>query len=215
MRMIAEFEKKGRLKWFSHLDLQRSMLRALRRAKLPVQYSKGFNPHANLSFASALSVGLESGCEIMDINMEEEMAPEAFVQAMNAILPPDLTLLRAKLVDDRAPAPMALMKKAVYVCTIGEDISSAAAAFLAADKFETEKRSKKGVRMVDIRPMVYDISLEKTQNGCVATLSLCCTNADNLKPELLLQQLCKGEDYSIRRAALLAENDQNLFDAVG
>ncbi len=36
MRMIAEFEKMGRMSWFSHLDLQNTMQRALRRAQLPV-----------------------------------------------------------------------------------------------------------------------------------------------------------------------------------
>ena len=63
--MIAEFEKKGRMVWFSHLDLQSTMQRALRRAELPVRFSQGFNPHVELAFATALSVGAESLCELM------------------------------------------------------------------------------------------------------------------------------------------------------
>lgn len=67
--MIAEFEKMGRMSWFSHLDLQSTMQRALRRAGLPVRYSQGFNPHVNLSFATALPVGCQSRCEILDVEL--------------------------------------------------------------------------------------------------------------------------------------------------
>ncbi len=56
MRIIYEFGKKGRLRFISHLDLQRFMMRALRRTDLPVAYSHGFNPHPQMSFASALAM---------------------------------------------------------------------------------------------------------------------------------------------------------------
>ena len=56
--MIAVFEKSERLRHIGHLDIQRAVMRALRRSGLPVSYSKGFNPHILLTFASALSTVL-------------------------------------------------------------------------------------------------------------------------------------------------------------
>ena len=101
--MLAEFQKTDRCIWFSHLDLQRTMQRALRRAQLPIAYSQGFNPHAELSFASALPVGASSLCEILDVRLDGELAPEAFVQAMNGVLPRGLRICAARL--RRGPAP--------------------------------------------------------------------------------------------------------------
>ena len=85
--MIAEFEKLGRMSWFSHLDLQSTMQRALRRADLPVRYSQGFNPHVNLAFATALSVGAQSRCELMDVELEEAADPAAFAQRLHLRFP--------------------------------------------------------------------------------------------------------------------------------
>ena len=63
MRIGLEFEKKDTAKYISHLDLQRAFQRAIRRSKLPVALSSGFNPHYKVSFASALALGIISECE--------------------------------------------------------------------------------------------------------------------------------------------------------
>ena len=114
MRLIAEFEKLGRMSWFSHLDLQSTMQRALRRADLPVRYSQGFNPHVNLAFATALSVGAQSRCELMDVELEVAVARVAFAGRLTACLPVGLTLRGARVADDRAPALTARMAEAGY-----------------------------------------------------------------------------------------------------
>ena len=44
MRVIIEYTKEERVKFISHLDLMRTMQRAVRRAGIPIAYSQGFNP---------------------------------------------------------------------------------------------------------------------------------------------------------------------------
>lgn len=56
-------------KYVGHLDFGRAVERALRRAKLPVAYSIGFNPHMKLSFGPALGVGIASESEYIDVEM--------------------------------------------------------------------------------------------------------------------------------------------------
>ena len=44
MRTLLRFGKTSRLRFVSHLDLQRFFQRALNRTGLPIAYSQGFNP---------------------------------------------------------------------------------------------------------------------------------------------------------------------------
>jgi radical SAM-linked protein len=114
MKMIVVFEKSPRLRHIGHLDLMRAMQRALRRSGLPLRYSQGFNPHILLTFAAPLSVGMPGKREVMEVPIEGEMTGEAFLAKLSAALPPDLPAISAVPVDDRHPAPMALLTAAVY-----------------------------------------------------------------------------------------------------
>ena len=63
------FTKELECKYISHLDLNRCMLRAVRRAQLPIWYTEGFNPHPYISFLLALTLGVESEGEPVDIRI--------------------------------------------------------------------------------------------------------------------------------------------------
>ena len=65
------FAKEGKVKYISHLDVMRCMSRAVRRARLPLWYTEGFNPHPQLVFALPLSVGMASECELLDFKLDE------------------------------------------------------------------------------------------------------------------------------------------------
>ena len=71
MRLMVAFEKGPEIRFIGHLDLMRTMQRALRRSGLPLSFSKGFNPHIRLSFAVPLSVGVVGENELMDVPLEE------------------------------------------------------------------------------------------------------------------------------------------------
>ncbi|MDR2515136.1 MAG: TIGR03936 family radical SAM-associated protein [Christensenellaceae bacterium] len=210
--MIAEFHKRDRARWISHLDLQRAMQRALRRAKLPVGYSQGFNPHVNLSFASALSLGLESLCEILDVELSAPAEPEAFMAALNAVLPAGLKILRARLVEDAAPAPMALMRFAEYQAFVLQSgLTGAASTLMASETVLAQKQSKKGTRQVDIRPMLFALEALEEAAGTRLTMLLLCSNADNLRPEAVLSALGARDASKTTRTRLLKADGSDLF----
>ena len=82
-----KFCKVGTLQYISHLDLQRTFMRIVNRACLPVWYTKGFNPHAKLVFGAPLSVGCESMCEMADLKIEAMVTvPEGTVNAPDTVL---------------------------------------------------------------------------------------------------------------------------------
>ena len=84
------FEKTGTAKYISHLDLNRTMTRAVRRAHIPLWYTEGFNRHPYLTFAAPLSLGFESTSELMEIRLEEDMPMDEVVDRLNAVMPTGL-----------------------------------------------------------------------------------------------------------------------------
>ncbi|MCD7797229.1 MAG: TIGR03936 family radical SAM-associated protein [Clostridiales bacterium] len=86
------FTKQGRLKCISHLDINRAMSRALTRAKIPLWYTEGYNPHPYISFSLPLSLGVESMCESMNIRIVGDITNDEIKSRMNTILPPGLKI---------------------------------------------------------------------------------------------------------------------------
>ena len=91
------FEKKGRIKYISHLDIVRCISRAIKRSGLPVWYTLGFNPHIYLTFALPLSLGFESECESMDFRLTEHKDPQEIIESLNRVFPEGLRVYKACL----------------------------------------------------------------------------------------------------------------------
>ena len=96
-----KFRKVGNLQFISHLDLQKAMAKVLVRAKAPLWYSKGFNPHAKLIFALPLSVGAQSECEYLDVRVERAIPPSELMEHINAELTEELRFLDAYYPETR------------------------------------------------------------------------------------------------------------------
>ena len=188
MRMLVRFGKRPRLRFISHLDLQRFMQMALNRTGLPIQFSQGFNPHPLMSFASALALGWTSDYEVLDVRLAAPMGRRC-EDAMRAALPEDLPVMEVKLVDDRAPAAMALVCASDYHVSLSgggaEAVRSAIPDFLAAEQVFAMKKTKSGERETDIRPCV--LALTPAEDGFDARLML--TEKASLKADLLARIL--------------------------
>ena len=214
MKMIVVFEKAPRLRHIGHLDLMRAMQRALRRSGLPLRYSQGFNPHILLTFAAPLSVGMPGKREVMEVPIEGEMAGEAFLAKLSAALPPDLPVLSVQPVDDRHPAPMALLTAAVYQAeleTVPEGLSETVEKYLAQKEIPAIRKTKTDMKPCDLRPMIYGLSL--SGNTLNMVLALC--ESATCKPDLLLSSLFEfaGTERPrslITRTQLLGEKDGAL-----
>lgn len=212
--MMAVFEKSERLRHIGHLDIMRSVQRALRRSGLPVSYSKGFNPHILITFASALSTGAVGKNELMDVTLDSQVTPEEFLAAMNRAMPPAMQLKSAKVLDDRHPALMAMVSGAVYDLTILDESIAAECAeaipgFLAQESIMAMRKTKSGVKECDIRPWIYKLEME--ENHLHATLALTATTS--CKPDVLLTALCAFAGCEVPRMIvvrdrLLGDNEQ-------
>ena len=187
MRALIRFGKQPRLRFISHLDLQRFFQRAVNRTGLPIAWSQGFNPHPVMSFGSALALGWTSEYEVIDIKLSAPMGRKRTEDAVRAALPEDLPVLEVRMVDDRHAAPMSLVRMSDYVVQLEGESASAVVgqipAFLEREVVDAVKKTKSGERTVNARPLV--LSLEALDAGRFRT-RLMLTESQSIKPELLV-----------------------------
>ena len=209
MRALIRFGKQPRLRFISHLDLQRFFQRAVNRTGLPIAYTQGFNPHPVMSFGSALALGWTSEYEVIDIRLSAPMGRKRTEEAMRAALPEDLPVLEARMVEDRHPAPMAQVVMSDYRVTFEDDATTLIGqipAFLCRESVPAIKKTKSGEKTIDARPMVARLC--PLENGFEARLML--TEQSSLKPDLLIA-LIAGQagvpvpEARIHRLTLLGE----------
>lgn len=227
MRIIAEFNKSEVVKHISHLDLMRAMQRAIRRSGINAKYSSGFNPHLELAFASALSVGITSEAEAMDISIDGEIDPVVFMEKVAPCMPLGLTLKSAHAVADNYGALMAVLDCADYRIdallwgayekeTLQEKLST-----LFEQPMLAIKKGKAGPKEIDVRPMILSFAIAEATSGGNVTrvrfaLRVTASSAKgSLNPELLMPLVlaafgAQGE-YGICRTALYASQDNTLI----
>ena len=216
MRAMIRFGKQPRLRFISHLDLQRFFQRALNRTGLPIAWTQGFNPHPILSFGSALALGWTSEYEILDVKLSAPMGRKRTEDAMRAALPVDLPVLEVRMVDDRHPAPMAMVRASDYEIALSGETAAAtldaAEEFLRRESVMAMRKTKSGEREVDIRPMALSLKRE----GDVLSARLMLTEKDTLKPDLLVRALAEiagaeVPEMRIHRRCLLGEDESGAL----
>jgi len=216
MKIWLKFGKTERLRYVSHLDLQRFMQRALNRTELPIAWSQGFNPHPLMSFGSAMAMGWTSEYEVLEIRMAKGVSAQETARQMAAALPPDLPVLSARVLDDRKSAPMALLSAADYMIAVegpdGEKIVDMMDEYMAQEHVFAMRKTKTGEKEADIRPMTH-ILKKDLREGNIFYARLNLTERATLKPDLLVRTLAKmagveEPEIRVHRLSLLGENDK-------
>jgi len=162
-RLRLTFTRGEDMKYITHLDLMRFWERALRRAEIPVAYSEGFSPHAQIALASPLPVGTTSDAELMDVFLDRTMTPREFRERAQPQLPPAVTIARIEEAGMALPSLQAEVRSAEYEVDVappaGFDLGAAIAAFLAAETVPWEHKRDNETRSYDIRAQVLDLSI--------------------------------------------------------
>ncbi|MCQ2968866.1 MAG: TIGR03936 family radical SAM-associated protein [Clostridium sp.] len=194
MRYLIKFSKGEGIKFISHLDLMRTIQRIIRRSGVPIEYSKGFNPHMALSLAQPLSVGVYSDGEYMDIVLTEEMKVADLLLKLNEAAPPTIRFFEATQIEivenvKRVPQAMALLDAGRYIIKLKlvneEKVEEKMASLLNENVWETLKKSKKGEKMADIKPLVKELKYWVKDNELVINALIATGSRENLSADLL------------------------------
>ena len=196
------FKKDFECRYISHLDLNRTMLRALHKSKLPIWHTEGFNPHPFTTFPLPLSLGFRGVNECMDVKLEDDnFLLSDIPDRLNACLP------RGIRVFDATEAVMKAGKVAYasFTLLIGNPtiatgkIATQLRELLDSEKIEIEKKSKKGMKIIDIKQGVKQFEMKEHFDAVQLDIILTAGSSDNVNPNLLITALERrtGDEYVV------------------
>ncbi len=184
------FAIEGRLRFLSHLDLQKMFNMAIQRAALPIAYSQGFNPHPQLALGPAHAVGVASVAEYADMELIKDFSPEGFLKTLQPALPQGIRLLSARALTEKTPALMASINCAVYVVKVNglekTILEAKVAELLAQTELLWQRKSPKGIKTVDLRPGIFEMKVLAANS---LFLELRIGNTGNIKPDEVIRAL--------------------------
>lgn len=178
------FSKKGVIRYVSHLDLARSVSRALVRSGLDIAFTEGFNPHVRLVFVQPLSIFQQSEYEAADFRLHTEVPFDQIVEALNRVMPQGITVISA------AEPVMAVndCAYATYRIELDTDMSDCELRDMLSGEMVINKKTKSGYRDVDISEFIKSVSVKDR----VAYLTVCAGCNRCLNPALAVQYLGDG-----------------------
>lgn len=165
-RLRLTFARGDEARDLSHREIMRVMEQAMRTADVPLSYSEGRRPTAQISIGAPLPLGATSACELADIYLSERMEPTRFAAALRDALPPGLEALSVLEVGLEQPALQTQLRWAEYEVDVPcgghsvEDIRRAIGDILAVRSLPWEHRRETKVLRYDLRPLVLSLHIE-------------------------------------------------------
>ena len=194
----VKYKKEDEMIFISHLDLQRLLQRAFRRAKINLSYSEGFNPHPKMSYGNALALGVESQGEYVDIEIEDDIEVKEFLERINEQLPDGIKFVKGQEIDPKTPSLSSIIVYGEYIFNIDlevplskEFVKSRVLNFVKSKEIIVTKKNKKGKQVeVDIRPLIRNFDLVSLDDTKVTFVSTIATGSKaNLNINILIPQI--------------------------
>lgn len=198
MKIRIKFRKTGIMKFIGHLDVMRYFQKAIRRADVEICYSGGFSPHQIMSFAAPLGVGITSNGEYVDIEVHSTGTTAEMLERLNAVMAEGFEIAEYKLLPDTAANAMSSVAAADYTLTFrpgyepeeesAEEWFKKLTAFFDQPQVMVLKKTKKGEKEMDLKPLIYDLGVIAGNDAAQSQLfmKISTGSASNIKPKLLL-----------------------------
>jgi len=183
----------------SHLDRMRYYNRLLRRARLPVAFSQGFNPRPRISSPVALAVGHESDGEILEVDYEGFIRPEKAIRAMKPFFIEGFEMFGGQFLSGAHTTVKCIVYRIkLHDATKTPDVRRV----IAARELPVSLTRKGRERTQDARPLIRELSYRDGELYAV----LAVTPHGTLKVSELLGILgldAAAETYSARRSLVI------------
>lgn len=184
------FTKKDECKYISHLDLNRVMLRALHKSRIPIWHTEGFNVHPYATFPLPLSLGFEGERECMDIRLTEEFDFELIKSKLNESLPRGIRIYDVTEPEMKAKEiAFSVFKIKISSENLSPDeiFSNLNELFEKGEVIVEKKTKKKGFKEIDIKPYLDNFKIERNIGGAILYITLPAGSVTNINP-LLIQK---------------------------
>jgi len=206
-KIRIRFSKEDEARFISHREVNNTLVRALRRAKLPVAFTQGFTPHPKISFSQPTSVGIESCAEFVDIELHTEIDPNQLMNRLNDTLPKNLRILESREIPRDTPHPSNQIIQSIYRVSVpktlagnSEELQAKIQKFMDHHEiwFERQKYGKKSEK-INIKPLVEEIRIvdevptpgpsKGGEDMLVLEMKLKDSNTGKGRPDEVLQML--------------------------
>ncbi|WP_193609252.1 TIGR03936 family radical SAM-associated protein [Nocardioides lijunqiniae] len=211
-KLRIRYAKRGRLRFTSHRDFSRAFERAIFRARVPMAYSSGFNPHPRISYAGASPTGSASEAEFLEIGLAEVVDPATVHAALAEALPDGLDVV--DVVESPGGALADQLEASHWQVDLDippAEAATAVAAFLAADEVPVERMTKKGLREFDCRAAVISLSASAGERGSRLDLVL-RHGTPSVRPDDVLAGLARTSGRPAVPSPLLTRLTQGPLD---
>lgn len=187
------FEKTGRARYISHLDLMRTFQRAFLRADIPIKHTEGFNPHPFISIALPLSLGHSSVCEILEFGLLPGTAHADVPARLNAVLPEGVRVTACY----SGERPLKELTDLEYVIGLElacdrQTLVGAWSAAMDRKSWIIEKKSKKaksGVTTLDLAPLIKRYTFTETEGNELRLTAVLAAQNPGLNPSVMVNAL--------------------------
>lgn len=213
---------KGReVKYISQLDFARTIERALRRAKLKVKYSQGYNKKPVITYGPALAVGITSDAEYLDVEFEEILPEEFLKRQLNNVLPEGLKVLHVR--QKNGLIPLHKLNRSIFTVelffenSIGKEaLEKAIEGIKKSEEIYVRKKTHEEEKLVNIAPLIHDIFLEEfklIQAQIVMELSTGQGGSANpfMIIPLIVENIGETTVYIHRKETFFEENGKRIF----
>ncbi len=214
-RLRITFATRRTLAYVSVLDLGRVWERTLRRARVPLRYSQGFNPRPKLQFALPLPTGCGGEAEWLDLWLEEPWTPAQVEEALAGQTPPDLHVIAVTAVAEDEEALFERVQATEYRALLGgvtpDEARATVARLLAAESLPRPRRGRRRHQTYDLRPLVEALRVtEEVTTPFTTALEMRLTARPGAtgRPDELLAALCYADlPHRCTRLRILLEDD--------
>jgi radical SAM-linked protein len=214
-RLRVRYAKRGRLRFTSHRDFSRAFERAVFRARIPMAYSSGFNPHPRISYAGAAPTGSASEAEYLEIGLAEVVQPDSVRAQLEEALPDGLDIL--EVVESPGGSLADRLEASRWTLLVDAPVGETQAAverFLATESVSVERMTKKGLREFDCRAAVVSLRAEAHERG--ASLDLVVRHTvPAVRPDDVLTGLTAVSGLAVGESPLLTRLAQGPLDEAG
>ena len=212
-RLRVRYAKRGRLRFTSHRDFSRAFERAVFRARVPMAYSSGFNPHPRISYAGAAPTGSASEAEYLELALAQVVDPADIQESLAEALPDGLDVVEVVVSPGGSLADLLQASRwRLEVPGVVEEVAAEVAAFLARTEVPVQRMSKKGMRDLDARSPVLALSVSGATPPTV-TLDLVLRHlVPAVRPDDVLSGMAAVAGHDLRGVPLLTRVVQGPLD---
>jgi len=188
------FEKTGKAIYISHLDLMHTVERCFSRAGIEIGHTQGFNPHPYIVFALPMSLGTESVCEYLDIQLNNDKEDIASIpERLNKKVPEGIVFIKAYESKSK-------FKEIAYVCAEGvitydggvpENALEKYNELFSSDEIVIKKKTKKGIADADIKPGIKEVSFQQISDTEILVRTTVTAQEPTTNPTLIVSAICE------------------------